>query len=727
MADQARSDPKWHAPAASTVSTLLSEILTPDLYRRNPFRILGLPITASTRAIATHVQKRLVLAELGSTDPSLDGPFPLKPAPTSEDIRKAERELHDPTRRILHELFWFWPLDGVDGANDPGFLALKAGDVPAASRIWSDAAANPSAAPIARHNNAVRWHLTALGLEKQSHKLKDDPQAQERYLRYWKGAIGLWDEVLGNDVTWSALSARALTLDDDRISLDFIQELRARSAEYFVAINSALVGRYVSDGRTDLPKIQVSLITSGKLKSFSSITFARATVALLKGNLRAFLRANDPGIEGKEVTGADIASKLIGVLGAYCACFEELESEAEDDSWRDTVDELISRANQYAVAYVTKTQDNARFAALLRSAIAFVSATDLFKRLDENKQSAIGNIAATYLEPYYLVLNKVLESKDPPKKRLDIISDKVISKLAEIRQRLSEIGHPIDEFTNSIAVVLRSVSVDAWNQKKDANVATKALDLADQLVVDKELADRLKTDRTALQELAAASEKERKDRLGRRAWGWAAAISVLLIIIYLGNNQQGGNTESATPGSGSISPSPATPQSSRNSTEGGHQTLDGAASSSTTDVGPTETYTVPHTYDAELNSDRQEVETAQAASRELDEQVEAAQGLLETKQAAAERLKTQADALSDYIEAQRPIVQNEDEAAVDAFNGQVSKYNQMIIRLRRLNANANSQVQLYNDLVEKAHAQTEASNRLVDAYNAKLARYGTKR
>jgi len=76
MVNPATSDAKWHASMAATVSAILAEVLTPDLYRRNPFRVLGLPTTASTRAIATHVQKRQVLVELGSADPSLEGPFP---------------------------------------------------------------------------------------------------------------------------------------------------------------------------------------------------------------------------------------------------------------------------------------------------------------------------------------------------------------------------------------------------------------------------------------------------------------------------------------------------------------------------------------------------------------------------------------------------------------------------------------------------------------------------
>jgi len=170
----------------------------------------------------------------------------------------------------------------------------------------------------------VRWHLTALGLEKKSHQLKEDPKAEERYLRYWKGAIRLWDEVLGNDVTWSALSARALALDDARVSLEFIQELRRLTAEAFVSINASLVAKFAKDGRADLAKIQIVMVCTEDLKTLSSWKFTNAAITQLKGGLRAFLRANDPGTEGHEASGADIASTLIGILPAYHSSFEAL-------------------------------------------------------------------------------------------------------------------------------------------------------------------------------------------------------------------------------------------------------------------------------------------------------------------------------------------------------------------------------------------------------------------
>src|SRR5579863_8424368 len=119
MAHEPTSTPKQPDERTQAVVGALADILQPELFRRNPFRVLGLPVTATTRAIAAQVQKLGSVAERGGSDAALEGPFPIKPPPNANDIKAAVRQLHDPLRRLLCELFWLWPLDGGDGASDP--------------------------------------------------------------------------------------------------------------------------------------------------------------------------------------------------------------------------------------------------------------------------------------------------------------------------------------------------------------------------------------------------------------------------------------------------------------------------------------------------------------------------------------------------------------------------------------------------------------------------------
>src|ERR1700730_4338394 len=73
---------------------------TPTFYRQNAFRILGLPVDATTRRTATRMQKLQVLAGLGRIDPALKGPFAISPPPGDDTLRAADRELSDPQTRL---------------------------------------------------------------------------------------------------------------------------------------------------------------------------------------------------------------------------------------------------------------------------------------------------------------------------------------------------------------------------------------------------------------------------------------------------------------------------------------------------------------------------------------------------------------------------------------------------------------------------------------------------
>src|SRR5689334_17499714 len=110
----------------------LIELATPELYRRNLFRTLSVPITATTAEVRRQ-QKRLgMMRTLGSTPAKgVDGPLALTPPPNEEDLTKALERLSDPQARLLDEMFWFWPLDS-ESCSDAAIEAVVQGNVAAA-------------------------------------------------------------------------------------------------------------------------------------------------------------------------------------------------------------------------------------------------------------------------------------------------------------------------------------------------------------------------------------------------------------------------------------------------------------------------------------------------------------------------------------------------------------------------------------------------------------------
>ncbi|MFM6990140.1 MAG: hypothetical protein ACKOWD_02405 [Rhodoferax sp.] len=86
-----------------------------DLVLRNPFRVLGLPVTASSREIAKRVSDLEMFAELGK-DKTYPNDFPdLGHIDRSmEAIKDAARRIELPEMRVFHSFFWFRDGDTVD-------------------------------------------------------------------------------------------------------------------------------------------------------------------------------------------------------------------------------------------------------------------------------------------------------------------------------------------------------------------------------------------------------------------------------------------------------------------------------------------------------------------------------------------------------------------------------------------------------------------------------------
>jgi tetratricopeptide (TPR) repeat protein len=106
-----------------------------DLVLRNPFRVLGLPVTASNREIAKRVSDLEMFAELdkekafphdlielGEIDRSLDA------------VKDAARRIELPEMRVFHSFFWFRSGDAVD---DLALECLSHFELSEAENIWS--------------------------------------------------------------------------------------------------------------------------------------------------------------------------------------------------------------------------------------------------------------------------------------------------------------------------------------------------------------------------------------------------------------------------------------------------------------------------------------------------------------------------------------------------------------------------------------------------------------
>ena len=105
-----------------------------ELVLRNPFRILGLPVTASSREIAKRISDLELFAELGKSKSYTFDLSELGVIDRSlESIKDAARRIELPEMRLFHSLLWFRKGDAVD---DLALECLSNFELNEADNLW---------------------------------------------------------------------------------------------------------------------------------------------------------------------------------------------------------------------------------------------------------------------------------------------------------------------------------------------------------------------------------------------------------------------------------------------------------------------------------------------------------------------------------------------------------------------------------------------------------------
>ncbi len=698
------------APRIDTTGTpecdLLLKIADPDVYRKNPFRVLGLPVDTSLRAAAKEVSRRKMLAELGQAESGV-GRLEIRPAPTVDDLRAAEEVLHDPAQRLVHELFWFWPLDPLSGQPDPAMEALKSGNLKAAAAIWDVARKDPgttaSRLAIAKHNIAVRWHFHVLDLEATTGgKCWDDPQA-DNIRKTWVVAQTYWNDSAQSDAIWNALCARVIALNDDRASLEFVQSMRKTIGRALVRINATLALRYVDLDAGTAAIAHLTLLLESPNYVNNSSAVEEFLVAPLKESVRQRIRdAETARSDPSQANGA--AHRLVAKFSSYLPILTKLMAGRDGYDLSGLFDEVVSACLSCAIAYYNATDDGAASLTILETILPLARSEAIRVKVEENIAAAKSYLLADKLAPVHEPLTAIEESKEAPYNRLaefDLTIEPLVAKLGAI---LTATGPVQDLISDRIARLLRDISIDAWNTTKDNRTAFDALSRADKFARSAAVKAQLATDRATLVRVYAEHRRDQQAKKNKK-YGWfAAAVVVAAIVIAVNVNDSSPQHEAAQPAHSAGIPAPvATPVPTPDATR---------------------TYSVPHYMTEELSRDRAAVEAAQAAADSLDKQLTVARTELEAKQAEVQLAQTELDSLGAKIERARPYVSNGDDAAVNRFNNDVAKYNRMVKRVQQMVASSDALVDPYNALLARTKSKSDEANRLVDAYNRKLAQVG---
>lgn len=337
-------------------AAILRSSVTSLLFRGNGFRILELPVNAGNREIARRKQTIEMAARNELEVPP--GPvriLPLDPAPDEYAVREAVQRLGDPEKRIVDELFWFWPQPDAKVLADPCFEPLLQGQCEAAASLMEPGAGSGATGDISLHNLAVLRLFMAL----------EAPGGGGQ--RQWAQALAMWDKLLVNEAFWSRFVARVREYGDPRLTAGTVHRMREGLPAALLAVAAAVA--LAAAERGDLPTA-VGIATSVRDCAFDAHSVRSALGAAVNpicSRIKSLCTSAEQAAGADPVHADRICSELLDGTEPLLAGLDCLLA-ADDPRRKLAHDDVAENALRCQVAFSRKTNNWAKAALLLERA-----------------------------------------------------------------------------------------------------------------------------------------------------------------------------------------------------------------------------------------------------------------------------------------------------------------------------------------------------------------------
>ena len=689
----------------------------PDLYRENAFRITGLRYGASARQIAKKIADLGVRADLGDLPDALPKAFGLKPAPTIDTIRDAEKRLRDPETRLVDELFWFWPLDP---ANDGSDAALADGNTAVSERLWRAVESSPTLGSAATHNLAVRWHLTALDLERELDLSPGHQKNRETLAKCWNSCLRRWKRLATDEGFWSHVSALIRKLDDPRIRLSRVQSLRAALPDAIALINVRLAIRYAElGGRGYQLLLHTSLYLDSNSAPVTDNRFRELVATELRNKFRPRIAVAHQRIETSPQTANEIAGELLPLARLYVELVDII-TDPDAPQQNTSVDDLVEVVVTAAVAYQTTTAKNAAAIEILRQCEALARGKKLCVKVASNLQIGLSNLAWEKVEPLLRLLEELQKLTAISQYKFKEFQREITAKANALQSDLANVPDVRTELNNRLGWFLRELSVAAWNNDRDAKTAEAARLLAAHFAEEPALIARLKEDG---QTLASLVKGQKTARL-KKALRWGAATGGLVVILALiGVFNSPENSAPPSPTANMTAAPPASPSPPPGPVPVDTPGTDPKPAADDATFGKN-TYLGPEQYASEPRADEQAIRHQQATERALSGKLQSLGERIDRERAAVDDIARRVQSMKTELTVAQPSVDQTDPVAVSSYNRRVAAYQAELQRGRAQDANLNRLIRRYKGLLERDRHEVQVIHTAIDQYNDKLQRLG---
>ena len=742
----------------STHCKPLFRLATQHLFRKNSFRVTGLPVDATTREISKHIDKLKQMTELGLPTGTHRTPLALAPPPTADDIRNAHQNLKDPETRIIEEFFWFWPEDFGHSQSDAALQALAAGDSDTALLIWRAKETNPSDGVVALHNNAVFWHLKALDAETDPGFNALAQGATNQVDKFWREAIKRWNCLLTDDLLWETVATRVMQIDEARLTMGFVRRIRASLPLAFRKVHAELALGYSQSGATDMAKMHIAFMRADDKNFGTAEHAAELVLSSTIIRVREHIRNAKQAAEDSPKTADQNAIDLIAIGLPLLATLDIFYGESAHPA-KDILDVVATACVNCLVSHQRTTADNRTFLHLLERAQPLAQTAAVRKHFQTNIKIGRSNWA-------FENLKIIEESTKAPYEKLQIFRSQVapaIEGIASIKGISTSFG-PLSSATDAppelfdrAALLLRNISIDAWNKYQDRPTAIEANTLALRYATTPELRQRLiydlqginKEPPPPLRKVGArenhSSQRGERSSPPPRSRGrmsdtipWAepvlailkdrrgmVAVVIIASLTVLSISRSCSSVAPSTdlPGHALVADPTPPPAETHNAREQPAPRQPQSVPQNNLATTP-QTYRISANQSAELEVDKHAIDAEKENATRLDFLLEKSGGELESKQAELQQLDVSLEVFGRQIDIEHTSLERRSQLEIDNFNAKVNRFNRSL-QFRQAQGKAyNLMVERHNTLLEQVRTQNRIVNQMVDAYNTKLRQYG---
>jgi hypothetical protein len=467
------------------------EACTLQLYKKNIFRITGLPVDATTKEIARQAQKLQMQEEIGEEITGSKPAFALKINPTSEEIRAALSRMKEPQHRLVDEFFWYWPEKFGESKNDPAIQAMMSGDAQGAINIWRQRQKEGS--DVAKHNMAVMFHMYAVDWSLY-HVLYDiDASMEDEIKVYWRKAFDRWEDLVDSDEIRDILKERIRAIGDDALTTGFVKRMLTDLPMALDMINAEAAFKLAERNRMEWARFHVDFMNETHQGLDDVDSTAEMILAPTKARVEQHLANCKDRTKKDPKSGTVFATELLSQCRPMMDLFDLFHGE-DAHQRNDLFDKVAETVIGIAYADWSVNKNAQRILPIYQKALDIAFGINLRERIIEQISQIEGIVTDEKLAPIFQKLKEISDSKEKALFRLNKIKEKIISTLPQISQQYGDMSKSYGDLCDSIAVVLKGISVDAYNNENDTATALAAIQLALRLVRNPDISSRIQND-----------------------------------------------------------------------------------------------------------------------------------------------------------------------------------------------------------------------------------------